>query len=177
MRDALSLLLSSGGEPLTVVDGEGRVEGLLTLELRRRLLGATAALAGRSAAAEIGRQRRALAAAGPVIPNFGAQSSQLRSPQPPLLLRTGSRTTGARCCGRRCASTSCSALIAVAIGFVISMALALLAYRYRRLERPTILLTTILYTIPSLALFELLVPSGRARTCSRPRSRSSPTRC
>jgi len=49
------------------------------------------------------------------------------------------------------------ALAAVAIGFVISMALALAAHRYRRLERPTLLITTFLYTIPSLALFELLV--------------------
>jgi osmoprotectant transport system permease protein len=48
-------------------------------------------------------------------------------------------------------------LVAVAIGFVISMALALTAHRYRLLEQPTIVLTTFLYTIPSLALFELLV--------------------
>jgi osmoprotectant transport system permease protein len=49
------------------------------------------------------------------------------------------------------------ALIAVSIGFAISMALALVAHRYRWLEQPTILVTTFLYTIPSLALFELLV--------------------
>jgi osmoprotectant transport system permease protein len=48
-------------------------------------------------------------------------------------------------------------VVAVAIGFVISMALALAAHRYRLLEEPTILVTTFLYTIPSLALFELLV--------------------
>jgi osmoprotectant transport system permease protein len=47
--------------------------------------------------------------------------------------------------------------IAIGIGFVISMALALLAHRQRWVERPMILLTTFLYTIPSLALFELLV--------------------
>src|SRR6185312_3925894 len=49
------------------------------------------------------------------------------------------------------------ALIAVSIGFVISMALALAAHRYRLVEQPTVLITTFLYTIPSLALFELLV--------------------
>jgi osmoprotectant transport system permease protein len=48
-------------------------------------------------------------------------------------------------------------LAAVAIGFVIAMGLALAAHRYRALERPTLLVTTFLYTIPSLALFELLV--------------------
>jgi osmoprotectant transport system permease protein len=49
------------------------------------------------------------------------------------------------------------ALVAVAIGFVLSLALALTAHRYGWLERPTLVITTILYTIPSLALFELLV--------------------
>jgi osmoprotectant transport system permease protein len=49
-------------------------------------------------------------------------------------------------------------LIAVSIGFVISTVLALIAYRRRWLERPVIIATTIMYTIPSLALFELLVP-------------------
>ena len=49
-------------------------------------------------------------------------------------------------------------LIAVVIGFTISMALALIAHRYRRAEQPLIWFTSFLYTIPSLALFELLVP-------------------
>jgi osmoprotectant transport system permease protein len=48
-------------------------------------------------------------------------------------------------------------LIAVGIGFAISLALALAAHRYRVIERPTVLVTTFLYTIPALALFELLV--------------------
>ena len=49
-------------------------------------------------------------------------------------------------------------LIAVAIGLVISFALALLAYRYVPLETPIRVLTGTLFTIPSLALFQLLVP-------------------
>jgi len=49
-------------------------------------------------------------------------------------------------------------LIAVSIGFAISTALALIAYRRRWLERPVLGVTSILYTIPSLALFELLAP-------------------
>ena len=48
-------------------------------------------------------------------------------------------------------------LIAVGIGFAISMVLALLAYRFRRFEPPVIAFTSFLYTIPALALFELLV--------------------
>jgi osmoprotectant transport system permease protein len=56
-------------------------------------------------------------------------------------------------------------LIAVAIGFVLSTALALLAYRRGWLERPVLIVTSILYTIPSLALFELLAPTfGLSRT-------------
>ncbi len=47
--------------------------------------------------------------------------------------------------------------VAVAIGFCIAMTLALAAHRWRVVEQPTILVTTFLYTIPSLALFELLV--------------------
>ncbi len=49
-------------------------------------------------------------------------------------------------------------LIAVSIGFAISTALALVAYRHRWAERPVIIVTAIFYTIPSLAMFELLEP-------------------
>jgi len=48
--------------------------------------------------------------------------------------------------------------IAVAIGFAIAFAAALLAYRYRRLDPPIGFVSDFLYTIPSLALFQLLVP-------------------
>lgn len=48
--------------------------------------------------------------------------------------------------------------IAVSIGFVIAFASALLAYRYGRLDQPIGLFADFLYTIPSLALFQLLVP-------------------
>ena len=49
-------------------------------------------------------------------------------------------------------------LIAVAIGFVLAFAAALVAHRYRRLDQPIGLFSGFLYTIPSLALFQLLVP-------------------
>jgi osmoprotectant transport system permease protein len=48
-------------------------------------------------------------------------------------------------------------VIAVTIGFAIATALALLTYRHRRVEQPVVIITTIFYTIPGLALFELLV--------------------
>jgi osmoprotectant transport system permease protein len=49
-------------------------------------------------------------------------------------------------------------VIAVAIGFAISFAAAMVAYRYVRFETPFSLFSGLLYTIPSAALFQLLVP-------------------
>ena len=49
-------------------------------------------------------------------------------------------------------------LIAVGIGLVLASALALVGFRYRLLDPPIGLLADFLYTIPSLALFQLLVP-------------------
>lgn len=49
-------------------------------------------------------------------------------------------------------------VIAVAIGFAIAFPLALLAHRFRRLEQPFGALSALVYTIPSLALFQLLIP-------------------
>jgi osmoprotectant transport system permease protein len=105
-----------------------------------------------------------VAAAGPVIPDYAAQSSKcvvqnhffcadwVRSNWGPVLwpaLREHIVLT----------------VVAVAIGFAISFALALAAHRLNWLERPTIVVTGILYTIPSLALFELLVaPVGLNKT-------------
>jgi osmoprotectant transport system permease protein len=105
-----------------------------------------------------------VAAAGPVIPDYAAQSSKcvvenhffcadwVRSNWGPVLwpaLREHIVLT----------------VVAVAIGFAISFALALVAHRLNWLERPTIVVTGVLYTIPSLALFELLVaPVGLNKT-------------
>jgi osmoprotectant transport system permease protein len=50
-------------------------------------------------------------------------------------------------------------LIALAFGFVIAIGLALLAHRHRRFDGPITIVTGVLFTIPSLALFQLLVPS------------------
>lgn len=48
--------------------------------------------------------------------------------------------------------------LALAIGLVISAALALVALRFRRSYAPIAWTTGVLYTIPSLALFAFLVP-------------------
>lgn len=49
-------------------------------------------------------------------------------------------------------------VLAVGVGFAISMVLALLIHRNRRFYSPISGITGLLYTIPSLALFGLLVP-------------------
>jgi osmoprotectant transport system permease protein len=57
--------------------------------------------------------------------------------------------------------------IALALGLILSFPLALLARRWRWLEAPILSTTGILYTIPSLALFAILVPwTGLSRTTS-----------
>jgi osmoprotectant transport system permease protein len=56
-------------------------------------------------------------------------------------------------------------VIAMTIGFLIAGGLALLAYRRRWLVGPISLVTGVMYTIPSLALFFLLQPiTGRGNT-------------
>jgi osmoprotectant transport system permease protein len=49
-------------------------------------------------------------------------------------------------------------LIAVAIGFVIAFALALIGFRFRIADPPLGAFTDFLYTLPSIALFYLLIP-------------------
>jgi len=95
-------------------------------------------------------------AAGPVIPNFGSGSACVTSNgwfctdwlsahwgdtlQPALIQHIE------------------LSLIALAIGFVLATALALVGFRYRFFDPPIGLFADFLYTIPSLALFQLLVP-------------------
>ncbi len=49
-------------------------------------------------------------------------------------------------------------VVAVVVGFAISIALSLLAIRYRRTYVPITWIGSVLYTIPSVALFGLLIP-------------------
>jgi osmoprotectant transport system permease protein len=49
-------------------------------------------------------------------------------------------------------------LIAVVIGFVLAFTLALFAHRARAVDQPLGVAAALLYTIPSLAFFQILVP-------------------
>jgi osmoprotectant transport system permease protein len=97
-----------------------------------------------------------LLAAAPVIPSFGKGSSCV----------TGDHTFCWDWVRAHWSDTLGPALwqhveltaIAVVIGFAIAFPLALLAHRFRRLEQPFGIFSALLYTIPSLALFQLLLP-------------------
>ena len=101
----------------------------------------------------------AIGARAPVIPTFGGSASS-------YACERANRLFCANWVSRNWSSVLWPALrqhivlsvVAVAIGFALSFGLALLAYRRRRLEQPVILISGVLYTIPSLALFEILVP-------------------
>jgi len=100
-----------------------------------------------------------LAAAGPVIPTFGGSPSSFACEQAnrlfcPHWVSQNWSTVLWPALRQHVVLT----LIAVSVGFVISTTLALIAYRRRWLERPVLIITSIMYTIPSLALFELLEP-------------------
>ena len=97
-----------------------------------------------------------VAESGPVIPDFGeasdcVQENRLFCPDwvrdnwgevlQPALLQHVKLTA-----------------IAVSVGFVIAFAAALVARRLTWFERPFDLVSALLYTVPSLALFQLLVP-------------------
>ena len=99
-------------------------------------------------------------ATGPVIPNFGGGSAQSYScvTQNHLFCASWVTRNWSGVLWPALRQHILLSLVAVGIGFVISLALALAAYRYRPLERPIATVAGILFTIPSLALFELLTP-------------------
>jgi len=103
-----------------------------------------------------------LADSGPVIPNFGRGSTCVRDNHTFCWgwVKQHWSDTLAPALVQHIVLT----LIAVGIGFVISLACALVAHRHGWFERPFDTFSGILYTIPSLALFQLLVPiSGLSR--------------
>jgi osmoprotectant transport system permease protein len=98
-----------------------------------------------------------LAAGGPVIPSFGGSTSSFACERANRLFCTSwfSRNWGS-ILWPALRQHVLLTLIAIGIGFVIATSLALLAYRQGWVERPVLIVTSILYTIPSLALFEVL---------------------
>ena len=96
------------------------------------------------------------AQAGPVIPDFGRGDECIRTNgnfcakwfvdnfEERFLPRVGEHIK--------------MTVIAVVIGFVIAFAAALLAHRHPRFELPFANLSSLFYTIPSIAFFQIMVP-------------------
>ena len=97
-----------------------------------------------------------VAASGPVIPNFGGGSScivQNRQFCASWFVHNFSSRFEPRLIEHIVLTA-----IAVGIGFLIAFTAAIIAYKKSWFEGPFSLVSAFLYTIPSLALFELLVP-------------------
>ena len=95
--------------------------------------------------------------AEPVIPNFG-EASDCVSDQSRIFCTDWVRDNWDPVLKPALVEHIELTVIAVSVGFVISLAAALLAHRMRHVERPFALVSAVIYTIPSLALFQLLVP-------------------
>lgn len=93
---------------------------------------------------------------GPVIPEFGRGSECVRENR--TFCTDWVRDNWEPLLWPRLVEHVQLTAIAVSIGFVIAFAAALLALRFRWFEAPFGLASAVLYTIPSLALFQLLVP-------------------
>ena len=97
-----------------------------------------------------------MSSAGPVIPEFGKGSECVRENR--TFCVDWVRENWEPILWPRLVEHVQLTLLAVSIGFVIAFAAALVAHRYRWFETPFGVVSGLLYTIPSLALFQLLVP-------------------
>ena len=93
---------------------------------------------------------------GPVIPDFGKASSCVAENR--LFCPDWVRDNWGSVLQPAVVQHVKLTLIAVAVGFVIAFAAALLAHRHGFVERPFAIFSALVYTIPWLALFQLLVP-------------------
>jgi osmoprotectant transport system permease protein len=97
-----------------------------------------------------------MTAAGPVIPDFGEGSACVTENR--LFCTDWVRDNWSGVLQPALIEHIELTAIAVTVGLAISFTAALLTHRYRLLERPFGAFSAIVYTIPSLALFQLLVP-------------------
>ena len=97
-----------------------------------------------------------LAAAAPVIPTFGTTSKCVKDND--TFCTDWLKTNWSTVLKPALIQHIQLAVIALVIGFAISFTLAVIAHRARWLAAPVTFLGSLLYTIPSLAAFEVLVP-------------------
>ena len=98
------------------------------------------------------------AAGSPVIPNFGGAAADKCARNNGFFCWHWFTSHWSDTFGPAVVQHIVLTLIAVGIGFAIASGLGLLAYRLRPLESPIAGISSFLYTIPSLALFQILVP-------------------
>jgi osmoprotectant transport system permease protein len=97
-----------------------------------------------------------IAGGGPVIPNFGQGTACLRHNH--WFCTSWVREHWGDVLQPALVQHVYLTLIAVGIGFAISFVLALVGFRWRLFDPPLGAFTDFLYTLPSIALFELLLP-------------------
>jgi osmoprotectant transport system permease protein len=104
-----------------------------------------------------------MTAAGPVIPNFGQGSSCVTGDH--LFCWDWVRQHWGDTLEPHLVQHVELTLIAVSIGFTLALALALLAHRMRALDQPIAITAGLIYTIPSLVAFQILIAfSGLSTT-------------
>ena len=94
--------------------------------------------------------------AGPVIPNFGHGSSCVTGDH--VFCWDWVAAHWGDTLEPRLVEHVELTLIAVGAGFVLAFALALLAHRVHAIDQPVGIAAALIYTIPSLAIFQILVP-------------------
>ncbi len=99
-----------------------------------------------------------IAAAGPVIPDFGGGGAGSCVRRNPLFCPQWVSDNWSDTLQPALLQHIVLTVIALAVGFVIATTLAVLAHQLRWLERPVTWTSGLLFTIPSLALFQILVP-------------------
>jgi osmoprotectant transport system permease protein len=97
-----------------------------------------------------------MAGGGPVIPNFGEASGCVKENR--LFCSGWVRDNWGDVLQPALIQHVKLTLIAVVVGFAIAFAAAVLAHRFHPIERPFGIFSAVVYTIPSIALFQLLVP-------------------
>jgi osmoprotectant transport system permease protein len=97
-----------------------------------------------------------MTASGPVIPNFGHGSACETGDH--VFCWDWVRSHWSDTLEPRLIEHVELTLIAVALGFVLALGLALFAHTVRGVDQPIGVAAALIYTIPSLAIFQILVP-------------------
>ena len=160
------MMLAEGTTRVDVVDDDNRAVGSVHMESITRLIAPHETHTrprGVRAAGGRGSVNLFIAAGGPVIPTFG-HASKCIIENKQFCATWFFDNFSSRFEPRLIEHIELTA-IAVGIGMVIAFSAAILAYKLNWFEGPFTLVSAFLYTIPSLALFELLVPiTGINRT-------------